>query len=153
MMFKKILWPTDFSKSSFKALDAAVELAEQFKAELHVVNVVNEIPLVYGTAAAGGIEIPTYQKQLEEENQAELDKLVKANIGKKVRTRTHLKTGREIDRIVETADENDVDLIVIATHGHTGLKRMFIGSVAEGVVRRASQAVLTIRITEEDEAG
>ena len=153
MKIKKILWPTDFSKASLKALDAAIELADQFSAEILAVNIIGEIPAAYGYPGAGSFNVAMYQEELEKNNKERLRETLDQNIKKNIKTSTKVLHGREADEIVKAADENQADLIVISTHGFTGLKRLLLGSVAEAVIRHADQPVLTIRITEEDEAG
>lgn len=153
MKIKKILWPTDFSEASFKSLKYAVELAKDNSAELFIINVIHPVPLAYGgmTDAGRRFDIPHYQEELEKAHYRELSDIAENRIGKKIKTREIIAHGKEVDEIIDAADENDVDLIVISTHGYSGLKRLFFGAVAEGVVRHAKQPVLTIRITEEDE--
>jgi nucleotide-binding universal stress UspA family protein len=75
----------------------------------------------------------------------ELDKLAKKEIPSDVVVKTIVKTGKPFIEIIETAADEDVDLIIIATHGHTGVEHILFGSTAEKVVRKAPCPVLTLR--------
>lgn len=137
MKTKKILFATDFSPSSEAALAMAVSLARESNATLMLVHV-QEPPMAFG----GG---ETYVGPLEtvEELSSMLANLVGKDAGIPVERR--IVVGEPANEIVELAEENDVDLIVIGSHGRTGVARLLMGSVAEAVVRRAKCAVLTVK--------
>lgn len=152
MKIKKILWPTDFSSASFKSLDHAVELAKDYKAELYLVNVIHPVPIAYGDMMdVRRFDVAQYQEEMEKAHRSSLEDVVTDRVGKKIKTHQIVVHGHEVDEITAAADKYEVDLIVISTHGYSGLKRLFFGAVAEGVIRNARQPVLTIRITEEDD--
>jgi len=149
---KKILCPTDFSEPSYEALKMATELTLHFSSELIVVHVVAPSVVVPATPAfQASFSIPEDQQELEKSSRKMLEDLVKERVGEKIWTRTMVVVGDPADQIVKIADEEKVDLIVIATHGQTGWRRLVFGSVTEKVVRLAAQPVLTIRasLTEE----
>jgi len=146
---KKILCPTDFSDFSYQALDVAVEFCEEFKAQLYLVHVIAPVPKAMGLPTSASFDIPMYQKKLQEHNKEALDKILKEKVPDTIKAESIVTYGFEADNIVETAEEKDVDLIIIATHGRTGLKHFFLGSVAEKVLRHTSHPVLTVRATEE----
>jgi nucleotide-binding universal stress UspA family protein len=145
MHTRKILFATDFSPSSQAALSTAVSLARESNATLMVVHVQEPPP------AFGGGE--TYIGPTENEHELSdlLSHVVPADAG--VRVERRLVVGEPAHQIVELAEENGVDLIVIGSHGRTGIARMLMGSVAEAVVRRAKCAVLTIKQPEHVAAG
>jgi universal stress protein A len=144
--FKKILCPTDFSEPSYEALKVANELALHFFSELVVVHVVSPVPLVPATPAVPvTFNIPEYQQDLETASMKTLEDVVKKRVPEKIWVRTKVVLGVAADQIVQIADEENVDIIVIATHGQTGWRRLVFGSVTEKVVRLASKPVLTIR--------
>lgn len=150
MKIKRILWPTDFSEASNKSLQAAQHMANQFSAELYIINVVLPVPVSFGYAGGSNFNIPLYQEELKKTSEKQLDEFVEGKIDKKIKTKSFVVQGPEVSSILNFANEQDVDLIVISTHGYTGLKRLLMGSVAEGVIRHAKQPVLTIRVTEDE---
>ncbi len=143
---KKILCPTDFSDPSFEALDAASEMAGHFSGELIVVHVVPPIPVMAtGHMSPAAFNVHEYQEEMEKSSKNELDQYIAEKVPESVSARGMVLVGNPGDQIVDTAEDEDVDIIVIATHGQTGLKRVVFGSVAEKVVRHAKQPVLTVR--------
>lgn len=143
---KKILFPTDFSRCAEQALAHAVFLAEKYGAEIHVLHVVtlfNDQPSIISneiTETEGTI------RKLEDIAEKQLDKVVDAKGSDDVKIITATK--REISAapaILEYASDNDIDLIVMGTHGRRGLGHLLLGSAAEEVVRLAACPVFTIR--------
>lgn len=139
-MYDRILFPTDGSEGSAAALDHAVGQALAHDASLHVIYVVEEnLPGI----AAGSPDLYSILEERGEQaledarNQARLAgvKSIEGTIG----------TGSPYRVIIEYADEQDVDLIVMGTHGRRGIDRYLLGSVAEKVVRTANCPVLTVR--------
>jgi nucleotide-binding universal stress UspA family protein len=139
---KKILCPTDFSDASKKAIEVAVPLAEKFGAEIHLLHVVPPMPHLEASVTAH-FDVPEYERLLSADAKKNLSALAKST--GKVKTHEILSHGQAAEEILRAADENKIDLIVIATAGHTGWDRAVFGSVAEKVVRRARCPVLTIR--------
>lgn len=144
--FKKILCPTDFSEPSYEALNMANELALHFSSELLVVHIVAPIPIVPAAPTVPvAFNVPEYQQELVTASGKMLEDLVKERVPEKIWVRTRVALGEAPDQIVKIADEEKVDLIVIATHGQTGWRRLIFGSVAEKVIRLTPHPVLTIR--------
>jgi nucleotide-binding universal stress UspA family protein len=145
---KLIVCPTDFSAPACTCVRAASELAEHFGAELLLVNVVPALPAVPPDPNYV-FKIPEYERYLhadaEKHLQDEREKLVARN----VKVRTQVGHGSAAEEIVLIAKTEGADLIVISTHGSTGLERLVFGSVAEKVVRLAECPVLTVRQKEE----
>ena len=142
MQIKRILVPTDFSRSSLNAVDYAVDLAKQNHAELILVHVIE--PMSYAVPRY----LPEPTALLEEqrkEAQGALDRLVARVSERHPQCRSEVHLGVVYQRIAELAHTLKADLIVIATHGRTGLAHLLIGSVAERVVRMAPCPVLTVR--------
>jgi len=149
---KRILWPTDFSEPSYVALSAAEELAKHFSAELYLVHVISPIPMLSTTTGPDGFDVNFYHEQLKKRSHESLEKIVRNRIKKKIKAHYKIVMGRAPDEIVETAKKEDVDLIVIATHGETGWRRLVFGSVAEKVVRFANCPVLAIHEPKENKS-
>jgi nucleotide-binding universal stress UspA family protein len=93
----------------------------------------------------GQIAIPSVNTEWDERAKQELENLAKEQIPSGVAVKTIIKTGKPFLEIIETASELDVDLIIIATHGRTGVEHILFGSTAEKVVRKAPCPVLTLR--------
>ena len=147
--FKKILCPTDFSRYSYKALAVAEGLARTFISEVIVLHVIAPVPLaaISGTAVSG-FNVALYTKELERSNRQELERVVDERFSSSTNVRSMMAHGNEADEIVGVAESENVDLIVIATHGMSGLKRLFMGSVAERVLRHTSHPILMIPVIE-----
>ena len=144
MDYKKILFATDFSPASETALQYATSLARDSGALLLIAHI-EELPMPY----AGG---EMYFAQPEYPN-PEVKKMLEAIVppDKSVRYEHRLVMGTAADDIVRVADEEGVDLIVIGTHGRTGLMRVLMGSVAESVMRLATGPVLTVKQAHKNE--
>lgn len=148
--FSKILVPTDFSDSARVALERALDLRQQFGASLTLLHVY-QIPISYPNGyvftadVLGSIEEAARGQMGRELEWAERRAKALSTDAELVRVETRLLIGAPSLAIVEEAERGGHDLIVMGTHGHTGLKHLFIGSVAERVVRTAPCPVLTIR--------
>jgi nucleotide-binding universal stress UspA family protein len=141
---KKVLVPIDFSDYSKSALKYAVSFAKTFDAEMYLISVVE--PVIYPPDfSMGQIAIPSVNIEWDERAKEELDKLVKTSIPDDVKVKTITKSGKPFMEIIDTAAAEDVDLIIIATHGHSGMEHILFGSTAEKVVRKAPCPVLTLR--------
>lgn len=144
---KKILVPIDFSGHSKNALQYAISYAKQFSAELILVYVVE--PTIYpADFSFGQVAVPSIENELRERGKVELEELVKTQIGGGLTARTFVRTGKPFLEILSTAGEEEVDLIIIATHGHTGVEHILFGGTAEKVVRKAPCPVLVVRPVE-----
>ncbi|HSW38394.1 MAG TPA: universal stress protein [Acidobacteriota bacterium] len=143
---RKILCPTDFSDPSLKALEAAGELARHFSSELIILHVVPPIPtMAVESISPSDFDLPGYQKEVEISARKGLQSHVEKYMDRGLTVYGFILTGDAATNIVECAEQEQADLIVIATHGRTGLKRLMFGSVAEKVVRLAGPPVLSIR--------
>ena len=139
---KKILVPIDFSACSRKALQYALPLARQFGAELVLLHVVP--PTYYSTDLS--YTAPVFpEDEVRDFTAQKLAALTAAQIGDQVPGRSVVRIGQPVHEIVETARELKIDLIIVSTHGNTGLKHLLLGSVAENVVRHAPCPVLVVR--------
>ena len=137
--YQKILCPIDFDENSTNALERAAEIARHFKAAVFVIHAV---PLV---AQFGDIPLPA--DLYRDQQQAALARLkeIAAQKLNGLEQQTAVYIGDVVGSILQAIDQFQPDLLVLATHGRTGLARFVLGSVAEAVVRRASCPVLTIR--------
>lgn len=143
-LIKKILIPIDFSDYSKAALKYAVSFSKIFDAELILIYVVE--PVIYPPDfSMGQVALPTVDLDLNTRAKEELDKLVKTEINSTLKARTIVRTGKPFIEIIEYAKEEDIDLIIISTHGHSGVEHILFGSTAEKVVRKSPCPVLTLR--------
>ena len=145
-MIKRILVPVDFSDTSLQALEYAIEFGKPLKAEIVVVFVVEPVYFtapteLYAPAANVGMLLDE-QRRIGRE---QLTRLAAGLQKRRINARTVLQTGTAYQVITDTAKRLKVDLIVMATHGRTGLSHVLLGSVAERVVRTAQCPVLTVR--------
>lgn len=149
LQLKHILVPTDFSDCSKKALRYAAALAEQFGARLTLLHVTEMVatPAEFGYAPAdvGMATAGSARKALEELAQRALPELFRRNA-----VRPAVRTGLPWREITLAAQTANVDLIIMSTHGYTGVSRVFLGSTAERVVRRAPCPVLVVRECERE---
>ena len=146
---KKILVPVDFSECSAKALQYAIAFAEQFHASLTLAYV---IEINYGAGEAAIIDLEKTKREMIEEGKRKIATLARQT-PKAIPTGTVVETGTPYDEIVRLTEELEIDLVIMSTHGRAGLKRFFIGSTTEKVVRHASCPVLVVREKEHDFVG
>ena len=146
---KKIVCPTDFSDPSYEGLKVAREFAEHFSAELILVNVIFPGPIVPGVAEPG-FHIPAALESMQETAEKKLQDLAQKKISENITVRTIVVSGKPSYEIVDLADKEKADIIVIATHGESGWQKFLFGSVTEKVIRMAACPVLTVQQPKED---
>jgi nucleotide-binding universal stress UspA family protein len=144
-LWERILVPTDFSPPADAALSYAVKLAQACGATLHVLHVV-PIPHVLDSLYERGLEQPESLKRIWQNARRRIKAATSAAMnGETVTMRVHFSEGEAVTEVLERATKLKPDLIVMGTHGRQGTKRFLMGSVAEGVVRRAPCPVMTVR--------
>ena len=148
-MYKKVLFTTDGSRFAEDSLPYAVDLAKQCKADLEVLTVI-ENPVFYGTPEATALYDAEFYRSLSSEleklAQASLDRATKAAAAAGVKATAKIRRGSPADEVVAESKEWGADVIVLSTHGRTGLGRLFLGSVANAVVHHAPCPVLLHRV-------
>lgn len=144
-MFQKILLPTDFSECSQAAIPIACDLARRYGAQLHCLYVVEDAVQYYTVMGPEALPVGPLPDEIAELARTRMDEFCAANLGdvgpppiKEVAI------GRAFVEIINYAREKDIDLIVLATHGHGMLAHALLGSTAEKVVRKAHCPVLTV---------
>jgi nucleotide-binding universal stress UspA family protein len=146
----RILVPTDFSKSSQNALSYALALAEKFGAEVHLLHVVADLALFIPEAVMPAPPMVPPVEQFAAAAREALERAIKGLQKPGIVIHPEVVEGVPYEEVLRFARERNVDLIVIGTHGHTGLAHIFLGSIAEKVVRRAPCPVLTVRHPEHE---
>lgn len=145
-MIARILVPVDFSDPSLQALDYAIEFGRRFKPEFVVLHVLE--PVYYpgaGDMYGPGYDMGLVYQEIERATRDQLSRVAATLQKKRLAVRTLLRVGTAYHAIVETAKRLKADLIIMSTHGRTGLSHVLMGSVAERVVRSAACPVLTVR--------
>src|SRR6476660_3545701 len=146
MQVRTILLPTDFSECGNYALSFATSLARTFGASVICVHVIEPIvPTVGYSGMTEPLPIADITEQLEDSAERELPKLAECDECAGINVEEIIAHGEAASEIVRVAKERNVDLIVIASHGRTGLGRILFGSTAEAVVRHAACPVLVVK--------
>jgi nucleotide-binding universal stress UspA family protein len=147
---KNVLVPTDFTDHSERAALYAVELAKRFSAQIHCIHV-SDVPADLLATSAYYVTGPSEQfvDQIREESRKGLASFVAKNFPD-VDVKPVFLEGRPFIEIIRYAREQRIDLIVIATHGRSGIQHVLFGSVAEKVVRKAPCPVLVVKRDERE---
>lgn len=143
--FTKVLTAIDFSENSEYAFDYALTLATRFDAELTIMHVINE-PVDLRGFYVPHISFEQLEKEIEESAVKMMGEFCSSRLRGFPNYKTVIVTGIPYDEIIATAVNIDASLIVLGTHGRTGLDRILFGSTAERVVRSAACPVLTVRL-------
>ena len=145
MRIKTILFPTDFSNGARAAMDHAVSLAMDYQAKLILLYVIQDISIAEWYIPST-LAVADRTEDMRKSASQEMDKWV-ADVSAKVNdVEKMVARGVPFVEIIKTAKEKSADLIVIGTHGRTGIDHLLFGSTAEKVVRKAACPVLTVRI-------
>ncbi|AKU07539.1 MULTISPECIES: universal stress protein [Haloferax] len=145
-MYSEILVPTDGSRAAERAIDHALDLATTYDARIHALYVIDTS--IYTSLDAGADVVID---ALEREGDAATRHVGEAAEEAGVDVQAEVVTGTAYRSIREYIDDHDIDLVVMGTHGRTGLSHYLLGSVTERVVRTSPVPVLTIRLDDEDE--
>jgi len=142
MMYDRILVPTDGSDPSEYAAAHAVEFADEHDATVHALFVMEtDVELPSTDVGPGRKQL---EESLREQGRRAVDEVERLAKEAGVDCETHVREGSAADRILDEAEESDVDLVVMGTHGRTGLDRILVGSTTERVLRRSDIPVLTV---------
>jgi len=143
-MYEDILVPTDGSDGASAALDEAIDLAAAFDATVHSLYVVD---INAASTESGALDLV---ESFEQRGESVVDAATERADEAGVDAVGSVVTGKPYRDIIDYADEHGIDLVVMGTHGRTGLERYLLGSVTEKVVRTADVPVLTVRAPEDD---
>ena len=138
-----IVFPTDFSEVSLGALPCARRMADQLQADIHAVYVVEE-PHIYATLDMGPVPIPSVE-ELTRSAEKRMSNFVEAHLKALGGISTRVLVGRPAEEIVNYAKRHNAALIVMTTHGYSGVRHVLLGSTTESVLRHAICPVLSIR--------
>lgn len=141
---KKILVTTDLSEHSLAAFEHAFSFGLLYASKVYVLHVVDDAPPLFALYGLAG-DTQLHAARVEEAGMKKLDHFIVTQLGTERKVVPAVRSGVPDREIMAFAEEEGMDLIVMATHGWTGLKHMFMGSVAEKVVRHSSIPVLTVK--------
>ena len=144
-MFTRIVVPTDFSSASQSALEYAIDLATRYGAVIDLLHVVEEPAYLASSPDGYFAGLPALRDQMREDGQRQLAATAQVCTAANVPYDTAIVSGRPATSIVQQAADRAADLIVMGTHGRSGLDHFILGSVAERVIRSAPCPVLTVR--------
>lgn len=148
IILQRILVPIDFSDNSKKALRYAIPLAEQFGASIILMNVIE--PTVFPSDFGfGQMNFPDVEQELVRKAEQELQGIIEG-VSTTVKIISIVKSGIPFVEVTNFADEEKVDLIIVATHGRTGVEHILFGSTAEKIIRKAPCPALVVRAEERD---
>ena len=144
---KRILCATDLSDPSDEGVKAANELAEHFRAELLLVHVVSLVPIIDSSmeAPSSTFDVALYQKEMEDIAKIRIQKLADNLLSPKVKVRLFVTTGHPSDEIVQIAEREESDLIVITVRHRSRWHRLLLGSRATRLLRQSRRPVLSIQ--------
>jgi universal stress protein A len=141
--FKKILVPTDYSELSLAAMDYALSFAKMFGSRVYLLHTLDTIPVLAFHAVDLTTETVIYETERNAKNDLHLFAISK--IGNVPDLIEIVRKGIAEEEIVKFAKEEEIDLIVIATHGRSGLSHVLMGSVAEKVIQHSTVPVLAVK--------
>lgn len=145
-MFKKILFPTDFSEGSAAAVPYVADLAGKYGAKVYALHVVYDVAKTSGWYVPS-LDLETFYAELHASAVKGLDDFVSEHLGGVADLEKAVVSGLSFEEIVKFASEKGIDLVVMGTHGRSGIDRVLFGSTAARVVRSAPCPVMTVRST------
>lgn len=147
MEFKTVLFATDFSEGSDFAFQAALSVVRKYEGKLIIVHIINE-PVDLRGFYVPHISFDKLEEEIEQGAEKLMDKFCRSHLAEFSNFETYISPGIPYDEIIKKAKDCHCDLIVMGTHGRTGLDHVLFGSTAEKVVRKSPIPVMTIRIQE-----
>jgi nucleotide-binding universal stress UspA family protein len=141
---QKILFPIDFSESSEQYIPWVVTLAKTFEATVYLISVTPDMSS-FATFYAPHASIKGFQKEIMEGAEKKMKEFIALHLKGLPKVETRLPTGKADEKILEVAKQEKVDMIIMGSHGRTGLERTIFGSIAEKVIKNSPCPVLVIR--------
>lgn len=151
-MYDNILIPTDGSETSQKALDHALELADRYNATIHTLYVIDleAVDIGLGTEQVQRIKEGRYKEmdEIRQRVESATGEIAKQASERGIECIEGARAGRPHASINDYATDNDIDVIVMASHGRSGVRRMLLGSVTEKVIRVSDVPVLVVKVND-----
>lgn len=148
-LFKKVLFPTDFSESASEVFKYALSIAEKHGSKIDIIHIIQE-PVEMMDVYLPHISYDVLGKEMEEASRKNMKKFCDENIKGKADFEIHIRKGTPFVEIICAARELGDDVIVMGTHGRSGIDHVLFGSTAEKVVRKSPVPVLTVRCDNRD---
>ncbi len=145
MKAKTILVPTDFSKYSDKALELAVDVAKHNNAKIHLLHVVDIVQQCVADYCLSNADVASINSQIKAASDTNLKKMINKFNKNGVQIQGEVKEGTPYEQILKEQKSKKADLIVISSHGKTGLTKYLMGSVADKVVKGAPCNVVLVK--------
>jgi len=142
LSIRNVLFATDFSPTSESALPYATAICRRFRSTLHLVHVLSEASLLMMTGGVDYVSMGTIYEDAHNEAKDKLDQI--AAHFETIPHRKYVRHGVVWKNLAEIIEQNEIDLIVVGTHGRTGLGKLLLGSIAEDILRHACCPVLTV---------
>ncbi len=143
MKIEKILFPIDFTESSKKIIPFIRFFIDKCGAELHLIHVISG-PEEFSGFEMGAAWYSSFEQELRQGAQKAMEGFVLGEFPDDIGLKADVLMGDAIDEIIRYAEDNNIDIIVMGTHGRKGIEKIMFGSVAEGVVQGASCPVITV---------
>ncbi len=147
--YKNILVPTDFSSGSEIALAHAIDIAKSMKARIHVINVIKNVVYPIGIEIAHESLI-SLEQDLENAAKNQLKEIAEKISASGIDNKGSILFGKPHEKIIDYANENEIDLTVIATHGSSGFEHFLFGSTTEKVIRKIDAPILDVHYPKND---
>ena len=145
-MFEKILYPTDFSDVSQKAMDYLKQLNKAGAKEVIVLHVINQRFIdALRRQAVSDMNIEQWVKKVKEDANQSLVEIERELKEYNLQVKSRIKTGVPMREILKTEEEENPSVIVIGSHGRTNIEEMFLGSVSDKVIRKCKKPVLVVK--------
>jgi nucleotide-binding universal stress UspA family protein len=144
LQLKKVLVPTDFSAASELALRYGKEMAKTFRATLYVLHVADD-PVLFAVTTSS-----EYRAEAVSASNVKLEQLIRGSVGDMEHVELLSKCGSAASEIIDFVKDEQIDLVVMGSHGHGAIASMLLGNVAEHVVRHSLCPVMTVRSPEHD---
>jgi nucleotide-binding universal stress UspA family protein len=146
---KKILFPYDLSQSGRESIPYVLSVAETYHSEIYLLHVVDDLGK-WGKAYIPHPSMDTFQAEALKAAEKGIDEICEEELKGYSLFQRKVVSGDPITEILKTIESEDIDLVIMGTHGRSGLEHMFMGSVAENVVKKSSVPVMTIRSRSEE---
>jgi nucleotide-binding universal stress UspA family protein len=143
-MFKKILFPTDFSDLAARALEFVIQLKNSGAEEIIVLHVLDD-KYFYFLDESTAIDFEKFEKDLKRDAMNKLTAVANKLNGSGFKVKVMIARGAPVSEILKVERDEDVSIIVLGSHGISNLKEMFLGSVSESVIRKSPQPVLVVK--------
>ena len=142
--YTNILLTTDFSELSVRAVSHAISIARQFKSKIYILHVMEPIlsPVEYSW---GSVQIDTIENTRQENTEKNLMAWCELHVPDDIDTRILIRKGIAVSEIISVIKEYSIDLICMATHGHTGISHVIFGSTTEQILKKSTIPVLSVR--------